>query len=79
MPQKRRAHAFYQKELDMYHDYYDYSAEKLLEAPKIPLKVLENDELVYRALADEMIALTNSRDRPLYIQIQIKQITIGHI
>ena len=45
----------------MYHEYYDYSPEKLLEAPKIPMEILEDDESVYRALADEMVELIREK------------------
>lgn len=38
----------------MFHDYYYYNREQLLAAPKIPLIVMEDNETVFRAMADEM-------------------------
>lgn len=39
----------------MYHNYYYFNKEELLENPKIPLIVRDNNEDVFRALADEMV------------------------
>lgn len=36
------------------HNYYQYGAEQLLSAPKIPLEVLEDDAAVFQAMANEM-------------------------
>ena len=38
----------------MKHDYYDYTKEELLAAPKIPLLVMEDNGAVFRAMAREM-------------------------
>ncbi len=39
----------------MYHKYYYYNKEELLNAPKIPLVVRENNEDVFKAMAEEML------------------------
>lgn len=39
----------------MIHDYYQYSREQLLNSPKIPLEVGENNEDVFRVMANEMV------------------------
>ena len=38
----------------MKHDYYYYSKEQLLAAPKVPVKVLADNETVFKAIAEEM-------------------------
>ncbi len=38
----------------MRHDYYYYSREQFLSAPKIPVEVLADNEAVFRAIAEEM-------------------------
>ncbi|MFT4104473.1 MAG: glucosamine-6-phosphate isomerase [Lacrimispora sp.] len=40
----------------MYHNYYYYNKEELLKNPKIPLIVRENNEAVFKAMAEEMLA-----------------------
>jgi len=37
------------------HEYYYYDKEKLLECPKIPLIVMEDNKEVFNAMADEMV------------------------
>ncbi len=39
----------------MMHDYYYYSKEQLLECPKIPLIVMEDNKAVFDAMAEEMV------------------------
>lgn len=39
----------------MHHDYYYYDRQALLAAPKLPLEVLEDNDAVFRAIAQEMI------------------------
>lgn len=38
----------------MKHDYYYYSKEQLLAAPKVPIEVLADNETVFKAIAEEM-------------------------
>lgn len=38
------------------HEYYYYDREALLQAPKIPLIVMEDNRTVFRAMAEEMLA-----------------------
>ena len=38
------------------HEYYYYNKEQLLESPKIPLIVMEDNPTVFKALAEEMVA-----------------------
>lgn len=38
----------------MKHEYYYYDKERLLERPKMPLEVLEDNDAVFRAIAEEM-------------------------
>lgn len=38
------------------HEYYYYNKEQLLESPKIPLIVMEDNPTVFKAMADEMVA-----------------------
>ncbi len=40
----------------MHHNYYYYNKEELLKNPKLPLIVRENNEAVFRAMAEEMLA-----------------------
>lgn len=40
----------------MYHNYYYYNKEELLNNPKIPLIVRENNDAVFKAMAVEMLA-----------------------
>lgn len=40
----------------MHHDYYYYNKEELLQNPKIPLIVMEDNPTVFKALAEEMVA-----------------------
>lgn len=37
------------------HEYYQYDRKRLLECPKIPLEAGEDNEAVFRAMADEMV------------------------
>lgn len=39
----------------MYHNYYYYNKEELRNNPKIPLIIRENNEAVFKAMADEML------------------------
>ena len=39
----------------MHHDYFYYNKEQLLENPKIPLIVMEDNATVFRAMAQEMV------------------------
>lgn len=39
----------------MKHDYYYYTKEELLKAPKIPLIVMEDNPTVFKAMAEEMV------------------------
>ena len=39
----------------MEHKYYYYTKEELLNCPKIALIVMEDNETVFRSIADEMI------------------------
>ncbi|MDD6056749.1 MAG: glucosamine-6-phosphate isomerase [Clostridiales bacterium] len=39
----------------MKHDYYYYSKEELLKAPKIPVIVMQDNAAVFRSMAEEMI------------------------
>ncbi len=39
----------------MRHDYYYYSKEELLKAPKIPLIVMEDNAAVFKSMAEEMV------------------------
>lgn len=39
----------------MRHDYYYYTKEELLNAPKIPLKVMEDNAAVFKAMAEAMV------------------------
>lgn len=39
----------------MYHNYYYYNKEELLKEPKLPLIVRENNEAVFKAMAEEML------------------------
>jgi glucosamine-6-phosphate deaminase len=39
----------------MYHNYYYYNKEELLSNPNIPLIVRENNETVFKAMAEEML------------------------
>lgn len=39
----------------MFHEYYYYDRERLLESPKIPLIVREDNATVFRELAEEMV------------------------
>ena len=39
----------------MYHNYYYYNKEELINAPKIPLIVRENNDAVFKAMAEEML------------------------
>ena len=41
------------------HDYYYYTKEELLRAPKIPLIVMEDNQTVFQAMAKEMAAAAN--------------------
>lgn len=38
----------------MKHDYYDYTGEELTASPRIPIQVMENNEAVFKAIAEEM-------------------------
>ena len=38
----------------MRHEYYDYSREQLLRAPKIPMEVMADKPTVFKAIAREM-------------------------
>ncbi len=40
----------------MHHNYYYYNKEDLLKSPKIPLVVMENNNTVFKAMAEEMLA-----------------------
>ncbi|MBQ3104495.1 MAG: glucosamine-6-phosphate isomerase [Lachnospiraceae bacterium] len=47
-----------------HHEYYTYDKERLLHSPKIPIVVMEDNETVFRAMAEEMaetIKAKNSR------------------
>lgn len=39
----------------MHHDYYYYNKEELLKNPKIPLIVMEDKPVVFKAIAEEMV------------------------
>jgi len=39
----------------MEHKYYSYSKQELLNAPKIPLMVMEDNPTIFRSLAEEMV------------------------
>ena len=38
----------------MRHDYYYYSREELLKAPKLPIEILSDNQAVFQAIAQEM-------------------------
>ena len=38
----------------MRHEYYYYTKEELLKAPKLPLEVLQDNQAVFKAIAREM-------------------------
>ncbi|MGN0306942.1 MAG: glucosamine-6-phosphate isomerase, partial [Lachnospiraceae bacterium] len=40
----------------MEHNYYSYTREELLDNPRIPMIVMEDNPTVFRALAEEMVA-----------------------
>ena len=40
----------------MRHDYYYYSREELLKAPKLPIEILSDNQAVFQAIAQEMAA-----------------------
>jgi glucosamine-6-phosphate deaminase len=52
-------------------DYFDYSKGKLLNAPKIPLRVMEDDRSVFKSIAQEMLDIivknNNSGNRTVFI------------
>ena len=39
----------------MRHDYYYYNKEELLRDPKIPLIVMDDNQQVFKSMADEMV------------------------
>ena len=39
----------------MRHEYYYYTKEELLKAPKLPIQVLEDNQAVFKAIAQEMV------------------------
>ena len=39
----------------MRHDYYYYSREELLKAPKLPIEILSDNQAVFQAIAQEMV------------------------
>ena len=39
----------------MRHDYYYYSREELVKAPKLPIEILEDNAAVFQAMAQEMV------------------------
>ena len=39
----------------MRHEYYYYTKEELLKAPKLPIEVLEDNQAVFQAIAQEMV------------------------
>ena len=39
----------------MRHEYYYYTTEELLKAPKLPIEVLEDNQAVFQAIAQEMV------------------------
>ena len=38
------------------HEYYYYDKEQLLQSPKIPLIVMEDNATVFKAIAEEMVS-----------------------
>ena len=43
------------------HEYYQYDAQQLMAAPKIPLQCMADNETVFRAMADEMIDIIQAK------------------
>ena len=49
----------------MYQDYYHYGKEELLKNPRLPLIVMEDNETVFRSIAEEMSGRTISIFHPI--------------
>lgn len=45
----------------MRHDYYYYNKEELLRDPKIQLIVMDDNQQVFKSMADEMVERSNVR------------------
>ena len=45
----------FEMEKIMYHNYYNYGKKELLENPRLPLIVMEDNPTVFRAMAEEMV------------------------
>jgi len=43
------------------HEYYRYDAARLMADPKIPLQLMADNETVFRAIADEMVAIIQAK------------------
>lgn len=43
------------------HKYYQYNAQQLMAAPKIPLQCMADNDTVFRAIADEMIDIIQAK------------------
>ena len=66
----------------MRHDYYYYNKEELLRDPKIQLIVMDDNQQVFKSMADEMveeIKRKNALGRPPFLSARLVRLASIHI